>query len=103
MIVVDARVTLVPERHREFIREVQKIMPVVRLEAGCSRYELVSDVSSPAVMHFLEEWESQRHLDDHLARPPMQEFFKKTTPWHAAPTELKIYDVLSWRSITMED
>jgi quinol monooxygenase YgiN len=103
MIVVDARVTLVPERRRAFMREVQKILPVVRHEAGCSRYELASDLTSPGVMHFLEEWESQRYLDDHLARPHMEEFFKKTTPWHAAPTELKIYDVSSLRSITMDD
>jgi quinol monooxygenase YgiN len=101
MILVDARCTLVPGRQREFVREVQKILPVVRSEAGCTRYELVADPSSPAVMHFLEEWESQRHLDDHLARPHMQEFFAKTAPWHAAPTELKIYEVLSSRSITM--
>jgi quinol monooxygenase YgiN len=103
MIVVDARVTLVPERRREFIIEVRKILPVVCSEEGCTRYDLAADVNSPLVMHFLEEWENQRHLDDHLARPHMQEFFKKTAPWHAAPTELTIYDVLSLRSITMED
>jgi len=103
MIIVDARVTLVPERHREFISEVQKILPVVCSEEGCTRYELAADVSSPSVMHFFEEWESQRHLDDHLARPHMQEFFKKTTPWHAAPTELKIYEVVASRAIIMDD
>jgi quinol monooxygenase YgiN len=102
MILVDARITLVAERQREFMREVQKIIPIVCSEAGCTRYELAADASSPAVMHFLEEWESQRHLDDHLAQPHMQAFFAKTSPWHAAPTELKIYEVLSSRSITMD-
>jgi len=33
----------------------------------------------------------------------MQEFFAKTAQWHAAPTELKIYEVLSTRSIMMGD
>ena len=103
MILVDARIILVPERHGEFIREVQEILPKVRSEAGCTRYELVADASSPAVLHFLEEWESRRHLDDHLARPHMQEFFAKTVKCHAAPTELKIYEVLSSRSITMDE
>ncbi len=101
MILVDARIVLVPERHAEFVREVQEILPVVRGEAGCTRYELVADAASPAVMHFLEEWESQRHLDDHLARPHMQEFFARTTTCHAAPTELKVYEVLSSRSLTL--
>ena len=103
MILVDARCTLVPERRGEYIREVQKIIPMVRSEEGCTRYELVVDASSPGIVHFLEEWESRRHLDYHLARPHMQEFFAKTAPWHAAPTELKIYEVLSTRSITMGD
>ncbi len=103
MLLVDARFTLMPGRQREFVREVEKILPAVRGEAGCTRYELVADASSPAVVHFLEEWESQQYLDDHLARPHMQEFFAKTAPWHAAPTELTIYEVLSSRSITMDD
>ncbi|WP_321507745.1 putative quinol monooxygenase [uncultured Methanoregula sp.] len=101
MIVVDARIVLVPEQKQMFEREVQKIMPRVRWESGCTRYELVADVSSPLVMHFLEEWESQQHLDNHLNELHMQEFFAKTATCHAAPTELKIYEVLSSRSITM--
>jgi quinol monooxygenase YgiN len=102
MILVDAQITLVTERQREFIGEVQKIIPRVRSEAGCTRYELAADVSSPEVMHFFEEWENQRSLDDHLAQPHMKAFFAKTDPWHAAPTKLKIYEVLSSRSITMD-
>jgi quinol monooxygenase YgiN len=103
MIVVDAQVTLVPERYREFIEEVKRILPVVRSETGCSRYALSAEISSPMIVHFLEEWESQRHLDEHLAAPHMQEFFARTAPWHAAPTVLRIYEVHASRSITMED
>jgi quinol monooxygenase YgiN len=102
MIVVNAQVTLAPEHRRAFIREAHKIIPLVRSETGCTRYELVADLSSPLLVHFLEEWENQEHLDHHLVRPHMQEFFAKTTPWQAAPTELKIYEVLSMRSITMD-
>jgi quinol monooxygenase YgiN len=103
MIVVDAKVTLLPERHREFVEEVALILPVVCSEAGCTRYELAAEVSSPMTVHFLEEWESQRHLDEHLATPHMQEFFRRTAPWHVAPTVLRIYEVHSSRHVTMED
>jgi quinol monooxygenase YgiN len=103
MIVVDARVTLLPERHRDFVEEADKIVPVVCSEAGCTRYELVAEVSSPLTVHFLEEWESQHHLDEHLATTHMQEFFAKTASWHAAPTVLRIYEVHSSRHVTMED
>ncbi len=103
MILVDAKIILVPELHREFIREAEKILPLVRSEAGCTRYELVASVISPAEVHFLEEWESQRHLDAHREQPHMREFFAKTAPWHAAPTELKIYTVASSHRITMNN
>jgi len=103
MIVVDARITLAPERYREFVEEVQKILPVVCREEGCSRYELSAEISSPMTLHFFEEWESQHHLDEHLAAPHMREFFTRTAPWHAAPTVLRIYEVHSSRSITMDD
>jgi len=103
MILVDARIILVAEQRREFIGQAQKIMPLVCSEAGCTRYELFAEVASPDTMHFLEEWESQRHLDEHLAQPHMQEFFARTAKMHAAPTELKIYEVQSSQTITMEN
>jgi hypothetical protein len=33
----------------------------------------------------------------------MQAYFAQTTPWHSAPTELRIYEIRSSRSITMDD
>ena len=103
LILVDARIVLVPEMHRDYITEVQKIMPLVRSEAGCNRYELFISATSPAAVHFLEEWESQRHLNEHLTQPHMQEFFAKTAKWRAEPTELTIYDVMLSKKITIRD
>jgi quinol monooxygenase YgiN len=99
MILVDARCTLVPERRVDFIREVKKIMPAVRRESGCIRYELFSDCCVPGIFHFIEEWESRKHLDDHLAQPHMQEYFAITGPWHASPAQLTIYEIRSSRSV----
>ena len=103
MILVDAQCTILPERQRDFIREVRQIIPAVRNERGCTRYELLTDESRPGIFHFIEEWESQAHLDDHLAQPHMKEYFAKTTPWHKAPTVLTIYEVSSLQSVTMKD
>ncbi|MDD1686362.1 putative quinol monooxygenase [Methanoregula sp.] len=101
MLLVDARCTILPEREQDFIREVKKIIPSVRREAGCTRYELVSDAYVPGVFHFIEEWESQEHLDEHLQQPHMQEYFRKTATCHSSPTVLKIYEVISSRSMAM--
>ncbi len=103
MILVDACCAIVPERHSDFIREVQKIIPTVQKESGCIRYELVVDVHVPGAFHFIEEWESQKHLDEHITQPHMQVYFAKTASWHSAPTALKIYEVRSSRSMTLGD
>ena len=63
MILVDAKCSILPERQSDFTREVRQIIPTVRREDGCTRYELLADESQPGIFHFLEEWESQAHLD----------------------------------------
>lgn len=103
MILVDAKCSILPERQSDFTREVRQIIPTVLREDGCARYELLTDESQPGIFHFLEEWESQAHLDNHIAQPHMQVYFAKTTPWHKAPTELTIYGISSSRSVTMKD
>jgi quinol monooxygenase YgiN len=103
MILVDARCTILPEREREFIDAVRKIIPLVRKEVGCLRYELVTGVYGSGVFHFIEEWDSRKYLDDHIAQPHMQEYFAKTSPWNSSPVQLKIYNIQSYQSITMND
>jgi quinol monooxygenase YgiN len=100
MILVDAECFIAPEHRGDFIREVKKIVPTVRRENGCTRYELVVGISGDSY-HFLEEWASRKHLDEHITQPHMQEYFAKTNPWQASPTLLKIYDVASTESVTM--
>jgi quinol monooxygenase YgiN len=102
MILVDAECFIAPERRGDFIREIRKIVPVVLREKGCTRYELMLGITGESY-HFLEEWASRQHLDEHLAQPHMREYFEKTHPWHASPTRLKIYEVASTESITMAE
>ncbi len=100
MILVDAECFIAIEHRGDFIKEVKKIIPTVLREKGCTRYELMLGISGESY-HFLEQWESKEHLDEHIAQPHMQEYFKKTTPWQSAPTKLAIYEIASKESVTM--
>ena len=40
-----------------------------RKESGCISYELYQDTTNPGRFTFIEEWESQEHLDVHLKTP----------------------------------
>jgi len=101
MILVDAECFIAVEHRGDFIREVKKIVPTVLCENGCTRYELMLGISGESY-HFIEQWESRRHLDEHLVQPHMQEYFKKTTLWQSAPTRLTLYEIASTESVTMK-
>jgi len=102
MILVDAECFIAIEHRGNFIREVKNIIPTVLRENGCTRYELMLGISGESY-HFFEEWESREHLDEHIAQPHMREYFEKTTPWQASPTQLTIYEIASTESVTMNE
>lgn len=101
MLLVAAKCQVHQDQIHAFIRQVEQIIPVVRAEPGCTRYELHADVFSKGLFVFFEEWESQQHLDDHIATSHMQDHFAKCAGWMAAPTELTLYNVSGLQSVTM--
>jgi quinol monooxygenase YgiN len=101
MIMVTAKCRILPDSRAGFIEDVRRIIPLVRKETGCIRYEFVVDVFHPDTFLFLEEWESQEHLDRHLTCHHMREYFAKTASCHSAPTELTIYETTSSQSVTL--
>lgn len=101
MLFVAARCRIKPEYCQEFATQVKTIIPLVRSESGCRRYELHTDVFDTDLFVFCEEWESQHHLDEHIATPHMQEHFSRTAEWRAAPTELTIYEVSGVQTVSL--
>ena len=86
MIVVLATIELQPGKRADFLREFQRIVPLVRAEAGCIEYFPAVDVSSNIgaqqnigddVVVIVEKWESIPHLEAHLIAPHMMEYRPK--------------------------
>jgi quinol monooxygenase YgiN len=101
MLLVAARCRVHPVHRQNFIHQVDRIIPLVRAEPGCSRYELYADVFDEGRFVFCEEWETQKHLDDHIATPYMQAHFAKSAEWMAAPTELTLYEVSGFKNVVL--
>ena len=56
--------------HESELRELaSSLVEPTRAEAGCLRYELVEDPEDPAILTFVETWESETHLEQHLEAP----------------------------------
>lgn len=101
MILVSARCTIHPDHYDSFADQVEQIIPLVRAEPGCIRYELHADVYEQGLFIFSEEWESRKHLDDHLTSAHMQEHVARTADWKTSPVEVTVYDVSHTQKMTL--
>jgi quinol monooxygenase YgiN len=57
------------EKATELKNVCLRLIEPTRKESGCLSYELYEDTTNPGRFTFIEEWESQEHLDVHLKTP----------------------------------
>jgi quinol monooxygenase YgiN len=60
-----------------------------RAEAGCIYYELFES-NLPGLLYFNELWESQAHLDAHVASSHFTEIFGKAKALFSEPLEVNL-------------
>jgi quinol monooxygenase YgiN len=76
---VVARIQAQPEAREIVLQELRNLIePTRNQDEGCITYELFQDNEEPAVFYFIENWESEHHLDRHLTSGPMKKFQKAT-------------------------
>lgn len=93
MIVIAAECRIRQEFWPDFEEQMIQLSPVVREEAGCLRYDILTGIEEPGLFIILEEWESRKHLDDHLATSHMRDHFVKSAHWQSEPVSLTSYTV----------
>lgn len=80
MVIVLARIEVVPGQRATFLEEFHRLVPQVRAEAGCLEYGPAVDLGTSNwrqtklggdVAMIVEKWESLAHLEAHLAAPHM--------------------------------
>ena len=102
MLLLAARCRIHPEYCKDFALQVERIIPIVRAEPGCKRYELHENVFEEGLFVFNEEWESQGHLDMHTTTPHIREHFALCANWMSAPTELTMYEVSGCKTVVLK-
>ena len=67
------KVVAIAETSSDKATELKKVclglIEPTRKESGCISYELYEDTTNPGRFTFIEEWESQEHLNVHLKTP----------------------------------
>jgi len=86
---VVARAVAQPGKRDELKGLLRELVQPTRAEAGCEYYELFAS-NVPGVFVFNELWESQEHLDAHVASNHFREIFGKATALLAEPLEVNL-------------
>jgi len=62
-----------------------------RRELGCYQYDLLVNVSDPREFCFVERWENDRSLDEHLATSHTQQMLADVEPLVESPPDIRRY------------
>jgi quinol monooxygenase YgiN len=84
-----------PGRREEILAVFHDIIPPTRLESGCLKYELHENTRDPLELCMISEWQSDAHLDAHLAAPHMQAALPKLIDCCVEPPSIKRYRLLA--------
>ncbi len=67
------------------------LLEPTRRERGCVRYDLMQSRVDPDAFVFIEEWEDEAALQEHLRDPDVQQAFRDVQPFVAEPPALTWY------------
>lgn len=83
MVIVLARIEVMPGRRTEFLREFHRLVSIVRQETGCLEYGPAIDAETTIsrqsrlgdhVVMIVEKWATLPDLEAHLRAPHMSEY-----------------------------
>ena len=80
----------------EFIRQASRTLVEPTLgEAGCIKYELCQEISTPSNFALIETWETEEALNTHLAQESLQSAVAALGPMAAGSTTVQRFRPVS--------
>lgn len=80
-----------PGKESELREALLGLVPITRQEPGCLNYDLHVSTENPGHFAFHENWTSQQHLNDHLARPHLVALGAKAPELLAEPPSITLW------------
>ncbi len=74
MVIVIAQARIRAESLESTLKAAREMVERTRGEPGCIAYGAHQDLGDPQRVVFVERWESQAHVDAHMALPHTREF-----------------------------
>jgi quinol monooxygenase YgiN len=92
---ITAKVSVKPEKVKDFIEAAKEMIEKSNKEAGCTFYQLFQDPYDNSKFIFVEEYKNQASVDTHFATDYFGAFGTKIADLVAAPADIKIISVAS--------
>lgn len=92
MLIVIAKATVKEGTAGQFMVAAQDVIKETRKEAGNISYNLLTDAYDQHQFTFVEKWESQEILDNHMKTAHFNTFGGKIQDILAAELEIEIYE-----------
>ena len=67
------------------------LIPPTRRELGCYQYDLLVDVAEPRQLCFVERWDDDAALDQHLQTTHVKQMLKQVEDLVESPPEIRRY------------
>ena len=88
-----AKLSLKPDKVKDFIAAAKEIIEKSNTESGCIFYQLYQDPYDNTKFVFVEEYKNQAAVDAHFAAEYFNAFGPKIKDMVASPAEIKIISV----------
>lgn len=94
MIKVVAKFTVKEGKIEEFKSYASKLACETRNEVGCISYKMFQDVKDSKILTFIEEWESQEVLKNHMQSVHFKEIGAKLGEAQENEPDVNIYNLV---------
>lgn len=91
---VVARVKALPDKVDATRLILLALIDPTRKESGCISYEMLQNKAEPTDFTFVEEWESDKALDSHIASKHLGEAVSKLTGLLAEAPDIRKYSLV---------
>lgn len=91
--VIIAKVSVKPEKTKDFIAAAKEIIAKSNKEPGCLSYQLYQDPYDASKFVFVEEYKNQAAVDAHFATEHFKAFGPKIGDMVSAPADIKVITV----------
>lgn len=92
---VVARVVAFPKKVDEVKSILLELIEPTCQEKGCITYELLQNQADPTDFTFVEEWESQELLNEHLNSAHISQASSQLNGLIAAEPDIRVYQLLA--------